>query len=79
VLLVGGGTPSLLFGLIGYRMRRAWVDREPSETAADFLGAFQLGRQQSLMKRAPFWTSLGVSALGVGVVLIVVGKLTGQN
>jgi hypothetical protein len=69
---IGGGTPALLFGLLGYRLR-PWI-ADQADQARDLSSAFQAGRQRGLARAAPFWTLLGATALAAALSLFSLAR-----
>ncbi len=78
VALLAAGASALIFGAGGYYMRRRWASLDPGDQRLTPAGRFQLARQKAYMQQAPFWAAVGIGMAAIGLVLVILGVVTGS-
>jgi hypothetical protein len=78
VILIACGGWFILFGVAGQRLGRRWTDMDPGDRGLGAIGQFQLARQRSFMRQAPFWRVIGFGLCLVGGLLLLVAIVAGS-
>jgi hypothetical protein len=75
VALIGAGVGALFFAFIGYRVRHKWPRLDPGPRSLTTAQRFALGRQQAVMRQAPFFRRVGETLLALGIILVLINAV----